>query len=567
MRRFLVFCIILAAILLPEMAYATCPANPLDCKDPSMRTSIPANNVKADGVTSDDAALKAVLDLCATVGGTVHLPPGRILLNGTGAAPITLQNCHIVGSGIIAGTNGVVASNGSMILLTSTSVKPFIAGNNWRMDGVSFYWPNQTTGTTAYPALLNCDVSCVSWVFEGNSVINAYDFFTDVAGAAIGGFKMVNNWLYAVHDLIRSAGQGDSFTVTGNQMTPGNWFRIAPSTAQAAANAGSLVNTIFHLSNNAGFGWNMIANNNPVFAWRYGFKLEATALMGISQVDMSWDGVGTVIDSTLGGTWATAAKMTGIGGGNAVDLATGLQRGNSPTFNLGANGLLNLNGWVAGVRGTFIKTAGTHVTLDNVTITNIGTAHDGADYYAVDYTANVNGTTIWVKNSLIQGGIADTHLFGIGSSNGTTATRVVIQNNSFRYLQTPINVNSTFTTNIEGNWSLGTTGTQSFIVGLEQSVSYGGNFWDKPPTAALSACGTSPSLQGGLDGFFATGTDAPTSCVLQLPFRPIGLCTFQLDRPGTHVGASVVNQIPTWTLTFSAPYFGFVYYHCNAGGN
>lgn len=99
--------------------------------------------VKADGVTSDDVALKAAFDACAAVGGHLYLPPGKILLNGTGAATISIQDCGIEGTGAGPPINGDANSIGSTIYLTSTSVAPFRIGNQWSMRNVNFYWPNQ----------------------------------------------------------------------------------------------------------------------------------------------------------------------------------------------------------------------------------------------------------------------------------------------------------------------------------------------------------------------------------------------------------------------------------------
>jgi hypothetical protein len=520
--------------------------------------------VAADGTSSDDAALNAAIDACAARGTKLILPAGRILLSG--AATSTLRNCHIEGVGVPAGTSGSAGSDGTMFLLISTTVKPFLAGNNWRMSGINFYWPNQTSGTATYPALLNCDVGCTSWSFDRNVVVNAYDFLVDASGAEQGGFKVTDNWLYAVHDLIRSSGQGDSINVSRNQMTPGNWYRITAYTSVGAANAGSLVNTVFHLTNSTGFAWNLIAKDNAVFGWRYGFKLDATALIGISDINMVWDGTETVVDSSAGGTWAAGNKFTGIGGGSAVNLVTTRPRGNSPAFNLGANGHFIINDYVLGTNGTFMRTAGANVILDNVTLTTTGAADDGADYYAIDYTANAGGLVISVKDSSLQGRVSDAHVFGIGSSRGIAATRMIIQNSQFVYYQTPINIASALTTSITGNWSGGTHGTVAIKISGTNGVSHTGNNWDKPPTASVSFCGTGAVVVGGMSGFFTTGSAAGTTCTFTLPWQPYGggggACTFQTVN-GVTVGAIVSGETPVRLLTFSQAYNGGnVFYDC-----
>ena len=94
--------LILAALfsLLSFASRAACPsATSPTCGDPMQTTTsgsvmyAAAYGVKADGVTSDDVAMKAATDACAAKGGMLILPPGKILL--TGAAQITFQSCHI----------------------------------------------------------------------------------------------------------------------------------------------------------------------------------------------------------------------------------------------------------------------------------------------------------------------------------------------------------------------------------------------------------------------------------------------------------------------------------------
>ncbi len=146
MRRLIlavIFWVVMAA-----GAHAACPGVMADCPNPpNTKAEIAPIGIKADGVTSDDVALKAVVDQCAANGGRLKLRAGRILLPG--AATITLNNCYLEGTGIPAGKDATVPSQGTMILLTSTTVKPFVIGSDWAISGINFFWPNQTTGTQA----------------------------------------------------------------------------------------------------------------------------------------------------------------------------------------------------------------------------------------------------------------------------------------------------------------------------------------------------------------------------------------------------------------------------------
>jgi hypothetical protein len=100
----------------------------------------------------------------------------------------------MVGVGAPAGDPS--GNYGTTILLTSTTVPPFILETGWRISGINFYWPNQTTGTVPYPPLFSD--GGVSHGFSHGAIdniviINAYDAMTTTPGGGSGDVKISNS--------------------------------------------------------------------------------------------------------------------------------------------------------------------------------------------------------------------------------------------------------------------------------------------------------------------------------------------------------------------------------------
>lgn len=517
----------------------------------------------ADGVTSDDVALRAAVDLCATRGAKLVLPPGRIMLTGT-AGPITVQNCAIEGAGVPAGTSSV-PSQGTLLLLTNTSVKPFVIGNSWSMTGINFFWPNQTTGTTVYPPLLNMDIDSGRWRFFHNTVINAYDVIGDTPGHGQGDWQINDNYIYAMHEVLRSSGQGDTVYVSRNDFTPGPWFNMDPANAHTAQALVARTNRIFHVENNVGFAWNIIAKDNAAFSWNQLFHLDATAVVGLSDVSFVTDQVNTLIDSTSGGNWAVGNGFSVKGNCNAI-VATGHS---APCFALGANGIFDLKDSALSATGSILESAGSNVSLQNVTATSAGNQNDGTDYYGVLSTGGGGGLQIIVQDSTLQGNGLSNNAFVHGIHTVNAAARLVIQNNRLNNFQEMIDVQSAPTTMITGNWGVATGGATSVLISGTNGVQYANNNWDKPPVSVLSNCGGATVPQGSFSGFFVVGATNPTTtCSLTFPFNLLGAgggaCQFQPSSL-TAVSANVTGNPATWVLAFGADVHGQnVFFNCRA---
>ena len=566
--------LILAAALWPLMniaAHAACPAVLTDCPNLNANDihyggtltgpggpgsgggsgggSSPAGwlnaadyGLKADGTTSDDMALKAAVDSCAAAGTRLILPPGRILLTGT--ATISLRNCAVAGVGIMAGE-----SSGTMILLTSTSVKPFEIGDNWSFSGTNFFWPQQTTGTQVYPPLFSPAGAETSgtqgWSIDHCVVVNAYD------GIVTGGgrFLISDVFIYAVHDALRVSNIGDSFVIHGVHFTPGPWFSL---TGNAAADLMPVVtqnNAMFHVTGTV----NMTAVGIASFAWRYGLKIDPGGQVGISEFDWSLDSVGTVIDAGSGGTYASQnIAMRGAASCKKVDFSNPSNTGNAPCFNLGTNANLVLNGWSGDASGDFIRTAGANVLIDRAYV-DIGAAKDGGDYYGVHATGSTGGTTISIQNSNISGQ-QTAHEHGVKTD--AAVARFLLRDSSFVYMNDEVNVIPGPTTIISGNWSSYTLSAASInaaaLASSGYSVTYLNNLFEKPPAASVTACGTGPQVFGTFSGFIEIGTGTVNSCQLHLPWSPTGVgggnCVFGTVDGTNGIGGSVHGQPPIWNI-------------------
>jgi hypothetical protein len=526
-------------------------------------------NVLTGAGTSNDNALRTALAACAVVGATLVIPPGVIKLDGTGGT-IPLSNCSIPGAGPGGGI-ATAANAGTTIMLTSASVIPFTIGSNWSWSGTNFYWPGQINGTTVFPPLFENTTSSISWSFFDNTVINAYTLYDETSGAGAGDWNIHDNYIYAIHTILHSYGQGDTIQFSHNDLTPGPWFNIAPSTSHAAVTAAGQINKWFDVDGTGAFAWNIIAMNNSAFEWRWEFLFEPQGVVGISSVSGTVDSVGTLIDTETnpGGTWASGNYFSMVGDCNTLGISSGAHA--SPCFNLGSSDYLVVSDSQLSTNGSFVEAAGADVFLNGSQINGIGSQNDGTEYYAIHETANPGGTTISVKGSTLQGNGASNKAHTHGITTGATASRVIIQNNQFGFFNDDINIQSAPTTIITGNWAINTGATGGLVsvnISGSNGVIWNSNTWDAPPVIALSSCGTAPVAHGTtFAGAFTTGSGAPTTCTMTLPFFPMGFgagaCQFSLLNSGTTFTSNVAGSPPAWTLTFGSGLSGgIVSYNC-----
>lgn len=519
--------ILLAAFLLgPQAAMADCPG-----------TTCPALNagqgnfggnklvifptLHADGATSDDVALAAAAAACTAANGILQLPSGKILL--TGAASINLQSCSIRGAGIspIDLTNNV----GTLFLLTSTTVPPFIAHYSWSLEGVGAYWPNQTDGLTVYPPLIS-DTSSFSGFFNIDhvTIVNAYDGLV-FAHASSGNSHISNSTMYAVHNLFSFTYTGDSIEMTNLHLTPGPWTAMCgfSSPCQLAIDAGAQHNTILDIPASAtGVTVTMTGVDN--FDWRYGVHIGAGGLCANCYIDMNSDNVATLIDaSASGANWSAGSVWKGL---NTVcetvqyhDVAHPI--GGMPCFDMGVNSYLILDNYSTGSLGDVIRTAGSAVIVRNSQMFPSGSVSAPAAF--IDASAGAPGEIIAQNNRVVGNGTIYSH--GIWMP-GKQPTHLVVQNNTFFSLDDAINVVIPGQAAITGNVSHDMAGSLDVVItgGFGFEVTYSSNQWQSPPLTTVANCGTGATITAGtLTGYVTVGSTVPTnSCQIVLPFVPAG---------------------------------------------
>lgn len=520
-----------------------------------------AYGVVADGITSNDGTLATAVNACSAIGGALALPPGGILLTGTQS--INLHDCHLIGQGVFSGDG---QNFGSTILLVSQSVKPFICGSNWAVEGVNFYWPNQVSGTTVYPPLFadNGSVGCGLFSLDNVNIVNAYDVFTATGTLSWGAIRISNSQIYALNHFWKIANTGDFVLIANTILDPGVWLAMTGFSTQTnnAINAADQVNIMFDIG--SGPIVSFMLDNVGAFAWRYGYLVRSGGLLG-NGAEVIWDGVGTYVDTSAGGGLQnfTMTCPKGCVAGLATYPGGSGHEGNFPAFNLGAtgSGALVLKQFQLGTAaGGGVVTAGQSVQINDSGFGAYGTKADGNEYYAVRATANTGGTGVRVQNSKF---FPSPSIHNHGVKADVLLAEFTVQNSEFTNVNDAIDTatgsgNQEITGNISGN----TQGSASILVSGTGQVLYANNRWDKPPAASLGACGGSPSISGAFAGFISVGSGSPATCAFTLPWVPYGGngdCTFTASA-GT-VRASVGGTPPTWTLTPSSS-SGQIFYNC-----
>ena len=517
--------------------------------------------VDTTGAVSASAKVKAAIAACALTGARLVFPAGDILIDGS-AGTIPLSNCSIEGSGVPGGGT-TTAGNGTRLLITNATTPVFTVGSNVSISGFTFYWPGQIGGLIVFPALVQDNGSTgISFLrFERNTVVNAHTIFKGTNTAGWGDIWVRGNQLYAVHAAFEMSGVGDFMTVSDNIFTPGAWFNITGFSAGSVAsvNAGiSAGNAMFHaLNRGAGPAFIVNGSGNSAFGWRYGFLLDATALVSFTDFGVSWDAVGTLVDASSGGTWSSANNLsgsfsscgiTGWGGSPPTPIGT-------TCFNMGANSELKLTGakFVSPLSGNLVSTAGGSVYIDNVSAV-IGNIADANDYYVVKVTAG--SPQVIIRNSALAGKSGSTKTHGVKSSGILIGLQV--QNNNFQYFNDIIDIPSVSLVGlVTGNSSISTQGTVSVLLGTASSYQYHSNFWDKPPTATASACGTGATASGAVEGFITVGSTNPTTaCTITMPFNATGgdagNCLFQMQGGQAITAIGPSGGTPwSWSLTWT----------------
>ena len=437
---------------------------------------------------------------------------------------------------------------GTTFQVESTTVKPFICGDSWRMSGFNVWYPNQN-GTTVYPPFISDDGStpCNHVYMDHFNVVNAYDFLFNTANVSWQDFSFDNFNVYAVHSAFNLSKTGDSFRFTNAHFTPTPWFSICNSMPECFAGiaAGAHVNAIFRITGpSASVGVTADVYSSEAFAWRYGYKIEANGFVQGSIVDINWDSVGTVIDATApGAAWGLNNVLRGFeplcaiwNGGSAPDIVTNC-------FDMGASSGLVLNHFSGAAGGDFFRSTGSTLSMVGGVISGIGGADPTHDHWFVKNTG-ASGT-VHIRNVDIGYGITGSLVHGIDTTN---VQDFILQNNSFRGFKDivtgpyPVQIAM-----ISGNTSVGDGTTAVQLTGTG-SIRYSNNQWDKPPLATVSACGTGATINGTLNGGVGIGTAAGLTCTITVPLVvPLMSCQFGLGLSLPFATSQVSAGV--WRLT------------------
>jgi hypothetical protein len=523
--------------------------------------------VVADGVTSDDAAMRNAVAACATAGTALMLPPGRILLSSS--TPIIFGNCAMFGVGSPAGNSGAGNKYGTTFLLTSTAVSPgvFVLTGNGRMSGINFYQPSQT-GASVYPPVLTDagNVSVAFMYFDHIGVVNVYDFAVQGSTSNWVTWNWSDSFMYAAHDLFRLAQTSDSWRMSNIHFTHAMWASIVGyPTVAAYLNTADMNNTIIHVTAGGNVQINIV--NGTSFAWRYGIRTDNGGLFGGNYVEGAFDGIGTFLDTSAGGC-ASGTTFTGSNwfGYIPVFSTSGSVSGtgNAPMFNLGS-GAGNCHGPIInGLQasqptvGDFIDSTGQEITVSNSVIA-FGNANDGNDYYGIHLSAGGGAHPLLIANNniFVGGASPSAKLHGIKSD---VATTFIASLNFMSGLHDGANITlSAATAQFQNNQILSTSGTSSILTSGTGTLSASGNIVDKPTPPAISACGTGAHTgpfggsggAGPTSGVITAGTST-TSCVLTFPWAPYGesSCTFTARTPVwlSAAKAGSAGAPPVWTI-------------------
>ena len=526
--------------------------------------------IKANGVTPDDLALQNAIAACAQQNATLWLPPGKILL--TGLASMQLQNCGLIGSNI-PGPGSTSSSYGTTILLTSTTTTPFIVGSNWSVQGINFYWPNQTTGTTVYPALF-ADAGAASstngWFVSNISVVNPYNVFQQQSGnSGWSNGDIVNSSFYAINDVFQMY-NASGILFSNDQFSPGQWLGVCDATTacKTAIDAASNTNSIIHAVSGGTLNIDFAAPNS-IFDWRYAIRVDSGGGIGLSHFYLDMDGVLSALDNSSGGTWGVQNNISGNGDCGSFSYVTNAPKSgvSAACFSVGGTSSgLSMTGWTGGYStGSYIVTAGGNVFLNNVTIAEVGTLNSTGPYYGIQATANPGGLVITVQNSFIGGAATPANAYGIGGT--ATPSRLIVEGTFFGGFEQDIDIGAAATTIITGNWSASTAGSTSVTLTGNNPVVYGNNFWDVPPVATVTSCGSSPSVFGAIRGTVNVGNGSISSCSITPPFVVLSQgnasCVFT-SASGIALSWTSSGTPPTYAVTGSGLQDTAIRFDCGA---
>ena len=248
-----------------------------------------------DGVTNDWPAI--ALAVAAARGKRLYFPKGNYLCNTNGGT-ITLEEVELSGECVLDGATGTI-DQGSMLWITGTTNTPFKIRRGVSLQGLGFYYPNQTDSATptVYPVTFAFDFTNgpVQFVNIRRCVVyNAYRLL-DMDNGSSGGYghiEISDNYICALNRGIYSRYNAEHLRVERNNFTFGFWLAATEAGAAGYMRA-NCINILIDQSD----GIEIV--DNLFYASLVGVKTSTTGLCQFMKVNDN------KFDTARYGVWAT----------------------------------------------------------------------------------------------------------------------------------------------------------------------------------------------------------------------------------------------------------------------
>jgi hypothetical protein len=460
---------------------------------------------------TDHAKLTTAVAFCKATGIALNLPSRQINID-TSLGSITLEEVTLQGEYVLDGANSVV-DKGAMLWITGTANSPFKIRRGVTIQGVGFYYPNQTDSAapTTYAPTLAFDFTNGAVQFVNicrNVVYNAYRFCDiDDAIGRVGHVEITDNYICALNRGVYITYNLEIIRIERNNFTFGLWLAATEAGARAymRANASAIVcarsdgiefndNLIFgHLNGlftaTTGLCQLMHITQNKFDQVRYPINangtgnfsgvIAANTFNAFNNEDHTLQGVSINITTT------GVARETIVINGNNFALATESHlytAGDNPTRNIA----IGVNTWLSWAS---FKAAGTHSAI----------------------SANGALTNVSIVGGYFIGGDSGAYSYGIGGVFNTLNCTGVTFDLCHRAISAAVN----YATG-SGNVSFATSDTSSDVI-TAGSLSWGPNNFDKPhkvtglqmPVAQLGDYANDAAAAAGgvsVGGFYVTAS-------------------------------------------------------------
>jgi hypothetical protein len=423
---------------------------------------------------TDHAKLSAGVAFCKTTGMALNMPSRRIDIDSD-LGSITLEEVSLIGEYVLDGATGTL-DKGAIIWITGTTNSPFKVRRGTSVNGLGFYYPNQTDSATptAYPPIFAFDFTngAVQFVFIRNNVVyNAYKFADiDDSAGAVGHIWIENNTIGALNRGIYLRRNLEHLRIAGNNFTFGHWLAATEAGARAYVRANA---TYVEVAESDG----VEIFDNLFFGSLNAIKTSGTGLCQFMLVEQNkFDqvrrgvlatGSGRFDGSIVNNTFNCFNGQDTTLQGRSIDIqTTGAGR---ESITISANSFL-----VATEDHIFVS--GNTPTRDIVIGPNnyrAWAAYKAAGSYGAVNASGTN-TNVTVSGGWFMGGDSAAYSNGImGSPNTLQCTGA-----GFNGCLAPINA-TTNTAILSGNVSYSTNGATSDVL-TATNIWQTGNKWDKP---------------------------------------------------------------------------------------